>query len=94
MRPFYPSTSSLEENSSKDVLGTLPASFECRMKDLFSDLAPKPFVFRIKDYCGNVFNKTTVRVLPEILVNGVFLEELDTLAVFRLNFSMFFFCIY
>ncbi|VDK78668.1 unnamed protein product [Litomosoides sigmodontis] len=87
VRPYYPSPSSLEKNSSKDVLGILPTSFECRMKDLFSDLVPKPFVFRIEDYCGNVFNKTTVRVLPEILTNGVFLEELDILAVFKLNFS-------
>ncbi|VBB25768.1 unnamed protein product [Acanthocheilonema viteae] len=87
VKPFCSYPNNLKKNSSRDVLGVLSTSFACKMKDLFSDLAPKPFVFRIQDYCGNVLNRTVARVLPEILINDVFLEELNILAVFRLNFS-------
>uniref|UniRef100_A0A0R3RUG1 Peroxisomal ATPase PEX1 n=1 Tax=Elaeophora elaphi TaxID=1147741 RepID=A0A0R3RUG1_9BILA len=87
VKPFNSSSSSFEKTSSRDVLGVLPASFACRMKNLLSDLSSMPFVFRIQDYCGNVLNRTVSRVLPEILINDVSLEELDVLAVFRLNFS-------
>ncbi|CAG9540984.1 unnamed protein product [Cercopithifilaria johnstoni] len=87
VKPFYSNPSNPEKNNSRDVLGVLPASFACRMKDLFSNLEPTPFLFRIQDYCGSVFNKTSARVLPEILVDDVFLKKLDILAVFRLNFS-------
>lgn len=87
MKP-YSSSTCLERSSSRDFLGVLPTSFACRMKDLFSDLAPKRFVFRIQDYCDNVLKRTVARVLPAVLINDVSLE-LDVLAVFRLSFGMF-----
>uniref|UniRef100_A0A1I7VEU1 Peroxisomal ATPase PEX1 n=1 Tax=Loa loa TaxID=7209 RepID=A0A1I7VEU1_LOALO len=87
VKPFCSNPSSLEKSMSRNVLGILPVPFTCRIKDLFSDLASKPFMFRIQDYCGNVLDRTTARVLPEILINDTFLEELDILAVFRLNFN-------
>lgn len=91
VKPFHSNPSDHGKTSSRDVSGIPPESFAYRMKNLFSNLAPRPFVFGIQDYCGDVLNKTTARVLPEMLINDVFVEELDILAVFRLNFSMFFF---
>ncbi|MCP9262927.1 hypothetical protein DINM_006295 [Dirofilaria immitis] len=44
-------------------------------------------LLEIQDYCGNFLNRTVARVLPEVLIRNVFLEELDILAVFRLSYD-------
>ncbi|KAM3728529.1 Peroxisomal ATPase PEX1 [Dirofilaria immitis] len=87
VKPFYSNPSSLEKNNSRDLLEVLPVSFASRIKNLFSDLPHIPFVFKIQDYCGNFLNRTVARVLPEVLIRNVFLEELDILAVFRLSYD-------
>ncbi|EJW83485.1 hypothetical protein WUBG_05603 [Wuchereria bancrofti] len=86
VKPFYSNRSSLEE-SSRDILRVPPLSFACRTKDLFSNLSPEPFMLKIQDYCGNILDRTAVRVLPKILINDVTLKDLDILAVFKLNFN-------
>ncbi|VDO32588.1 unnamed protein product [Brugia timori] len=86
VKPFYSNRSSLKD-SSRDILRIPPLSFACKIKDLFSNFSPEPFMLKIQDYCGNVLDRTAVRVLPKILINDVTLKDLDILAVFKLNFN-------